>query len=669
MDFRLLISWFAVLSLSLSAVYPQNSGTDDWEGVLETLLSDEELSQDALEELSLMYETMHEMPLNINTATREELMQLPFLTDRQIEDIHAYVYMHGPMQTLGELQLTGSLDYATRQLLRQFVYAGDIPEKREKLKLEDVLKYGRSELVARMDIPLYVRDGFRYHSQQELERYPNRAYMGCRLAHSIRYSFNWHNRIRFGITADEDAGEPFFGKNCAGYDFYSPYLYLKDLGALKEFALGNYKAQFGHGLLLGGGFSVGKSMALSSMSRQTQGLKPHSSTQEYGFLRGTGAAVGWGHTTFTLLAASTPMDATLKGDTLISSFKEDGYHRTGLEWSKKKNVTLHTFAANIRYSYRGLRFGMTALTESLSLPYKGRDSFSGVSADCSVNRARYAFTTELALLDSKPALIASQTFRFAGDWTLNMVLRHYSPGYMALHSNAMAEGGVQNETGLLTGFTHNSRKVKLSGYADLFIHPNPRYGASERSNGMDLRLEADWKPGRRDGFYATARFKSKQKDCKYTGQLEYCLTGRYRLRWTHACSNGAELRTQLFYVRYDFIAEPISNGYALTQSYSHSLFNERLDLNVTAAAFYTESYDSRVSVYESGLRYAYNFMSLYGKGGRLSMTVKYKMADGLQLNLKAGGTWYTDRDEISSSQQRIASNHKEDISVQFIAKF
>ena len=92
MDFRLLISWFAVLSLSLSAVYPQNSGTDDWEGVLETLLSDEELSQDALEELSLMYETMHEMPLNINTATREELMLLPFLTDRQIEDIKKKLY-------------------------------------------------------------------------------------------------------------------------------------------------------------------------------------------------------------------------------------------------------------------------------------------------------------------------------------------------------------------------------------------------------------------------------------------------------------------------------------------------------------------------------------------------------------------------------------------------
>ena len=41
----------------------------------------------------------------------------------------------------------------------------------------------------------------------------------------------------------------------------------------------------------------------------------------------------------------------------------------------------------------------------------------------------------------------------------------------------------------------------------------------------------------------------------------------------------------------------------------------------------------------------------------------------MQLNLKAGGTYYLDRDGISSAQQRIDACHKEDISVQFISKF
>lgn len=651
MKLRLLISWFALLSYPLTAVYSQNITEEGWESVLETLLSDEELTADALEELSDMYESLHEAPLNINTATRDELSALPFLSDRQIEDIHAYIYMHGPMLTLGELQLTGSLDYATRQLLRHFVYAGPPSPQKERIRLADVLNGGRTEVVGRMDIPLYLRDGFR-----------KGTYLGGRLSHNLRCSFNWHNRIRLGISADKDTGE-------RGYDFWSPYLFLKDMGVLKELALGNFRAQFGLGLLLGGGFSVGKTMALSSMSRQTQGLGPHSSTREYGYQRGGGAALGWGHTTFTLMASRTPVDGTLKGDTVISSFKEDGYHRTPLELSKKHNVTLSMVAANMRYSFRGLKFGVTAMTESLTVPYKGHRRLSGVSADCSVNRARYSLQAELSLLDSKPALIASQTFRLGNGWTANAVVRHYSPQYLSLHSNAMAEGSVQNETGLLTGFAHSGRNLKVSGYADLFMHPEPRYGASAPSNGMDLRMEADWRVGRRDALYATARFKSKQKDCKYTRQLEYCLTGRYRLRWTHDCPSGASLKTQFFYVRYDFIAQPITNGYALTGSYERSFPDSGLDVALSAAAFYTQSYDCRVSVYESGLRYSYNFISLYGKGGRLALTVKYRLGSNMQLNLKAGGTYYLDRDEISSSHQRIDACHKEDISLQFISKF
>ena len=168
MRIRLLITMFAALSGTVATVYSQGSHETEWESVLETLLSDEDLSSDAREELSFMYESMHESPLNINTATREELSQLPFLTFKQIEDIHAYIYMHGPMLSLGELQLTGSLDYETRKLLRLFVYAGDVPVKRQKLRLAEVLRDGHNEIVGRMDIPLYLRDGYRYHSPEDI---------------------------------------------------------------------------------------------------------------------------------------------------------------------------------------------------------------------------------------------------------------------------------------------------------------------------------------------------------------------------------------------------------------------------------------------------------------------------------------------------------------------
>lgn len=671
MNHNLIICCFTTLLCCVPATVVSRSADDNdgWEGVLETLISDEDLTDYAREELTVMYESIHESPLNINDASLQDLKQLPFLTFEQIEDIHAYIYLHGPMLSLGELQLIGTLDWSTRRLLKHFVYAGNPPVKRQKLSLNEVFRYGKNEFIARMDIPLYKRDGFRYHSPQELERYPNRVYLGNSLSHSVRYSFNWQNRIRFGLTADKDAGEPFGGLNRAGYDFYSSYLYIKDFGKIKELVLGNYKAQFGLGLVMGSGFSAGKQMALSVMGQGAQGFKPHSSTQEYGYLKGAGTALAFGHSTLSVFAAFTPVDATLKADTLIGSFKQDGYHRTGLEWSKKNNTDLLTVGANFRYSFRGLSFGTTFITERLSLEYKGRDCFNGLSVDCSINRSRYSLACELSVLNGKTALLASQTFRLPKSWTLNAVFRSYSPGYMSLHSNAMAESNVENETGLLAGFQHNSRKLKLSGYLDMFVHPEPRSGASERSNGMDVRVQADWQPGSNDKLFITGRFKYKQKDCKYTGQLEYCITERLRLRWTHSCRSGAELKTQLNLAVYDFIAEPIAYGWALTQGYDRTFLKGVVGLNLTLSAFCTDSYDCSVSVYESGLRYSYNFVTLYGKGTRAAATIKCRLGKGMLMNIKAGSLYYFDRDEIGSSQQRIESNHKEDISVQFIVGF
>lgn len=662
---------WAVITIPLwgESLSAQNTEDREWESVLEILLSQDELSSIAQEELCVLYESMHESPLNINTATREELSLLPFLTYEQIEDIHAYIYMHGPMQSLGELQLTGSLDYDTRSMLRQFVYAGPVPKEKERLKLSNVLRYGRNELIARMDIPLYVRDGFKEHSPDELERYPNRQYLGNPLSHSIRYSFNWNNRIKFGLSADQDAGEPFCHGNKLGYDFWSFYLYFKGDGLLREMVAGRYKAQFGQGLLLGGGFSMGKSISMEGMAKKPQGLKPHSSTQEYGYFQGAGVTMGRDNLTATFMASYAPLDATLAGDTVITSFTEGGYHRTPLEWSKKHNVHKTTAAANLMYSYRGLHYGATALWEQLSLPYKGNTGFWGASAYLSLSRPRYALVSELAMAGREFAFLYSHTFRFNQGWNMTASLRSYSPDYFTFHSNGLADSDVCNESGLLLGFAHRGSKLKTSGYIDLFMHPKPSHGASEPSNGMEIKVESDWRVNRRNLLYATAKFKAKQQDCAYTNQLEYVLTGRYRLRWTHTNNRGDELKAQLFYVRYDAIAEPISNGWALSGSYNAVFFDNKMDLGISCSLFSTDSFDSRVSLYESGLRYSFNFVTLSGHGTRMAMTIKYNAGKSFKLNMKVGSTIYTDRKEIGSSQQRIAANHKEDISLQSIIKF
>ena len=82
-------------------------------------------------------------PLNLNTASREELARIPFLTAEQIEDLQAYVYQYHGMQSLGELAMIESLDALRRQLLPYFVYVSPVEEQRKFPSLKAIAKGGK----------------------------------------------------------------------------------------------------------------------------------------------------------------------------------------------------------------------------------------------------------------------------------------------------------------------------------------------------------------------------------------------------------------------------------------------------------------------------------------------------------------------------------------------
>ena len=661
----------ALAALVSSTVFFGSVNPDDlsWESVLEELLSDEDLPEQALEQMIEFYEQLHASPLNINTATSDELESLKILSPSQIEAIHAYIYMYGPMETLGELQLTGGLDWRTRQILRHLVYAGDAIQEKEKLTLRELFRYGRNELTLRMDIPLYMRDGFREHTAEELARYPNRSYLGGRLSHTVRYSFSWKGRVRAGFTADKDAGEPFGGRNRTGYDFWSPYLYISDAGPFKTVVAGNYRAVFGLGLVSGSGFSLGKSMVLTGIQSGQTGLKSHSSVSEYGFYRGAGVTFRAGRDlSVTVAGAYTPADAIVKGDTLVSSFKTDGYHRTELEWSRKHNVRTASCAANVNYRRNGVSFGTTVLRERYSLPTVNGTGYTAVSADWSFRRAAFGTSGEIAFSDGGAAVLTNNMFRLGRKAGSNVLFRYYSPEYNAPRSGAVCESDVRNEAGVLIGFHYSGGRLKSEGYADLFRHPVSRTGADGPSNGLEIKVNTAWKASQSDNLDATLRFKSKQKDCKPTGTLEYCVTWRGRLRWDHTFNRSLSCRTQLFWSRYDFLYEPLSDGFGLSLSSDWNP-SPSLSASLQTVLFLTDSHDSSISVYEKGPRYSFGFVTLSGRGGRIVLNLRYKPSARLQLNLKAGSLLYSDRDVISSSQQRISSWHKEDINVQLTCKF
>lgn len=266
------IGVWLLIGLISSAVQAQNTNLMLWEENLEQLATEAESTdwEDELEELS------HRLTqkLNLNTATRQQLEIFPFLSDIQVENLLAYVYIHGDMQTLYELQLVEEMDKATIERLLPFVCVAPSREEERFPSLRRILKYGKHEATTRFDMPFYTRKGY------------ETSYLGPSLYHSLRYNFRYSDRLQVGVTGEKDAGEPFFAlHDRQGYDYYSFYLLMKDCGRLQTLAVGNYKASFGQGLVLGNSFGFGKTFSLATTENRTEGFRKHSSSDEYNYFR------------------------------------------------------------------------------------------------------------------------------------------------------------------------------------------------------------------------------------------------------------------------------------------------------------------------------------------------------------------------------------------------
>jgi hypothetical protein len=93
----------------------------------------------------------------------------------------------------------------------------------------------------------------------------------------------------------------------------------------------------------------------------------------------------------------------------------------------------------------------------------------------------------------------------------------------------------------------------------------------------------------------------------------------------------------------------------------------RADLYV--AWFRTDDYDTRLSSYEKNMLYAFHLLQLYGKGIRLSATLRWDALPELSLFAKLACTQYADRDVIGTGTEAVEGNIKSDISLLLRRKF
>ena len=643
---RLLLFLFCLLfASSLSAQ------KYDWDNFVEEYTSDVERAED--EDLQLHLQELKELsehPLNINTATVEDFLQLPFLSEAQIEQIHAYIYLHGQMQTLAELRLVPLIDDVTRRRLSLFTYAEPMQKKEDKR----LFSHLRNDFSTRLDIPLYYRLG-----QQQ-----KNGYRGDALYHRIRYQIGNSKHFQAGLRMEKDAGERY-------YDSYGAYAMLHDVGILDRVVVGDYRIGFGEGLVLGG--NVWNSKSTPTLKTQG-GIRPMTGMDETNFLRGAAVTLSLNkHLRLSAFGSYRKRDATLTNDGEVQTLRTDGYHRTASEWERRRNVGSGVLGGNIEWYNKGFHLGATGYWQKFSRDlnpgtqqyraiYPKGSSFGVAGVNYGYTRYRLSFAGETAYssVGGGFATINRASWTIARNYILSAVQRFYAYQYYSFYSSSLAENSnAQNESGVLLHLQAEPLAgLQLTVYADFFHHPWPRYRMTHSSTGQDFMLQGVYTLSKQHALLA--RYQLKRKENGDVMEPHH----RVKLQWT--CEPSSHWRLQTTSNYHNVLG---SNGFLFSQNARLMLAKPNMTFNVQLGYFNTDDYLSRIYLQSPALYSSISSASYYGHGMMGVLTCRWQSKnEKWMLEGRYGLLRFFDRDEQGTGLQAILSPWKNDLSFQLRLK-
>lgn len=630
------------------------------------------------------YEELSELaehPLNINTVTKEELEQLPFLSDRLIEHILYYVYKYGPLTSMNELWGVEGMDRQTQAFLREFMYVG--PVKKEAFSWRNVWKYNKQEIWMRTDVPFNEKAGYADIPVGEEEKFASKRYYGDPFYLNIRYRFQFRDKIYASFVAEKDAGEAFFRLyNRKGFDFYSASVQLKDFGRLHTLVVGNYKASFGYGLVMNMGFGMGKYTSFAVLNRAGRGLSKYTSMNEANYLQGAGVSMKWRKRwIWTGFFSFRNQDVTVDNE-CISTLKTDGYHRLKKDLEKKNTAFNTLVGSNLSYDGKYFEGGFTVVynvfnkmlnpVERLYNRYYPRGKyFYNVGVNYKWYKGKFIFSGETAVdKQGKVATLNQLTYSPAVNTSLIVINRYYDKKYQSLYAYGFGENSkMQNEAGIFIGLeTSVLRNMKLLCYGDFFYFPWYRYLVDKQNTtGGEGVFQISYSPSNSLEMLIKYGYKNKAKNYKESDDMKYVLPNvRQRLHYqvTYSPVKCMRWKTMVEYVRSEVLQRKTSNGLACGSSLKVEIPRLSIRTFLSGVWFHTEDYASRIYAYEQGLLYAFSMMSLYGKGERVAWGVDYDWKKHLFFQMKWGWTHYRDRNLIGSGAEEIQGNNKCDLQFQ-----
>jgi hypothetical protein len=652
----------------------------------------EKLADDffALQDQDLNYQELYENllqllsnPLDLNTATEEQLRALLVLDESVVQKILTYRVQQGPFLSVYELQTVPGL---TRDLFLKiipFVTVRDATQTIDRNLWERMRAENNHYLILRTERVLEKRLGF--FSNDSLKRF-----QGSRQDLYVRYRLARPGDFSFGFTAEQDAGEPFqwqSGKQY-GFDFLSAHGQLMNKGKIKNLIIGDFQAQFGQGLTLGGAFGLGKNAeSVTTVRRSNLGFLPYTSLNEAGFFRGVALSYAvLPRFTVHAFASSAPRDAQIRVDNEselgnFSSIYFTGLHRSRRELDSRHSLReqnvgmilqtrINSFDAGIYWHHTAFDFPLQRNTNVYNGYYFNGQQNNNFGFFVNYSWQNFVlFSEAVQSLGAGRALTGGLLTSVSSKVDLAMLVRSFDRDYYSFYANALSENSTpQNETGYYLGIKVTpSRKFSWSGYIDLFRFPWLRYRSYQPSTGHEWLLRFNWQPTRQIFVFLQMREEQKVRNLSQDLTLYAAQPGVKRNYWInvdYGDPKAIRFKSRVQFSEYQLSGT--SRGIAVIQDVTAKL--GRLTLSGRYALFDTDDYDNRLYVYEKDVWLAFSFPAYFGVGVRHYLLAEYNLSNRITAYLRWAKTEFTDRTQIGTGSDLIDGNERNEIKAQLLFK-
>ncbi|NLN95033.1 MAG: helix-hairpin-helix domain-containing protein [Bacteroidales bacterium] len=631
-------------------------------------------------------------PLPVNIATFDELRQLFFLNDLQINNLLKYISDYGKIVSIYELAYIDGFDREVISMLKPFITFIDTRTK-ARITPRQAFKYGRNQLFVRYQQLLETQLGFSPIEDSLLIKNPNQRYLGSPFKLYTRYAYNYYNRVRWGFTAEKDPGEEFFkGSQKNGFDFYSGFVFVKGNKFLREIIIGDYHLQFGQGLTLWTSYSFGKTSDVTSIRKTQRGIKPNTSVNENQFLRGSAVTFGYKRFTFTAFGSHKKIDATIsKTDSIsgkateVSALLYTGLHRIPRELNNQHSISETLFGG--RASFTGTRFqaGLTFYNMKLSANlepsaqlynkfyFRGNENHALGADILYLFRGGQLFGEISRSASGGSAILVGTSLFPSPRLVLSGIYRKYDKNYQNLYNAPFAESSNAGENGLFLGmYFMLAPGLNFSGYVDHFRFQWLRFRVNAPSQGKEYSGELTYSISRTAEIRLKYRYKQREQNLagneKITSIYPY---EKQSLRFHISYMALPQLTMRNRFERVINIGtdKVRKNGYLIYQDVIWKPVKLPFSLTTRYALFDTDSFDERIYAYENDILYAFSVPAYYYKGSRVYLLLNYKVSKHFECWLRYSRSWFSNVSSLGSGLDEISGNTRSELKAQIRFKF